>query len=409
MLGVVACSSPPAETVTSTEQSRTEAHVEPNEAHVETAEPSLPTSAPVVPPTTTRLVYDDEGLFDPAEDDEVIEVMQEAEIVRVERGHGGRSLAFRVTFADGSRAYFKPEQTFSGTHWQAEIAAYHLDRMLGLRRVAPVVGRRVPWALLGPAAEGDPRIHEIVVREDGFVRGAMVAWIEERLVPLDTPEDWWTDVRIEPAPPSPFEAVRDLRSRPSAGEAPSSDAHDEAAAELPSDAHDEAPTELPSDMTAVEPEATSDVTRTVDAAELADAGTTRWDREGRPAELSDLVVFDYLIHNSDRWGGGNTNVRTRDVGGPLIYLDNAAGFARRRPRLPILEERLHFVQRFRARTLRAIERLDVADFVARVETDPLSPILDAHQIASFEERRAALLEYVAAEAERLGRDAVVPW
>ena len=52
----------------------------------------------------------------------------------------------------------------------------------------------------------------------------------------------------------------------------------------------------------------------------------RTDRADRGAELSDLVLFDYLIHNIDRWGGGFTNVRTRGEGGPLVFLDNAGGF-----------------------------------------------------------------------------------
>ena len=38
------------------------------------------------------------------------------------------------------------------------------------------------------------------------------------------------------------------------------------------------------------------------------------------------MLFDYLIHNIDRWGGGFTNVRTRGEGGPLGFLDNAGGF-----------------------------------------------------------------------------------
>jgi hypothetical protein len=36
--------------------------------------------------------------------------------------------------------------------------------------------------------------------------------------------------------------------------------------------------------------------------------------EDRDAELSDLVVFDFLTQNTDRWGGGNANVLTRGGG-----------------------------------------------------------------------------------------------
>src|SRR5690606_11867260 len=42
----------------------------------------------------------------------ILEALSTQEIVRVERGSGGRSLSFRATLADGTHAYFKPEQSF---------------------------------------------------------------------------------------------------------------------------------------------------------------------------------------------------------------------------------------------------------------------------------------------------------
>jgi hypothetical protein len=132
----------------------------------------------------------------------------------------------------------------------------------------------------------------------------------------------------------------------------------------------------------------------------------RPDDPERAAELSDLLVFDYLTQNTDRWGGGNANVLTRGPGGRIVFLDNAAGF----PDTPndtngLMEARLRVLQRFRGRTITALRALDVAQFARRMEAEPLAPILSARQLAQLETRRRILLERVAALEARFG-DAV---
>jgi hypothetical protein len=323
-------------------------------------------------------------LFDPREDEAVLRVLREDEIVAVERGRGGRSLSFRVTFASGARGYFKPEQTFSGMHWYAEIAAYHLDRALDARRTAPSTGRTLPWALLEPAARGDARVPEIVVSEDGMVRGAMIAWIEERLVPIAPPLGWQRTLRIAPwTGPDPFVPLRDLRGvAVGAADGGGLDAGPDGGVVVAWDGG---------------------------VVEDGGVGGPRWDAEARAAELSDLVVFDYLAHNGDRWGGHFTNVRTRGEGGPLVYLDNAAGFSPRRARLTAMDLRLEHVERFRAATLRALERLDVDALDARLASDPLAPLLDARQLAHLEERRVAAVERIERSVAQHGRALALPW
>jgi hypothetical protein len=116
----------------------------------------------------------------------------------------------------------------------------------------------------------------------------------------------------------------------------------------------------------------------------------------RAAELSDLIVFDYLIQNVDRWGGGFTNVRTRGPGGPLVFLDNGAGFWPNEQRLPLMEARLRHLERFRPSTVLALRRFDRARFEARIAGDPLAPLLDAHQLEGLEARVSAALEHVEA-------------
>lgn len=299
-----------------------------------------------------------------------LERLRHAEPVRVKKGTGGRSLAFKLYFAGGHKAYFKPEQSFSGALWYAELAAYYLDRALGLYRVPPTVSRRLPWAPLRAAASADRRVDEVVVAADGTVRGALVHWLDE--APLErapTPPGWESWVRVEPLQRwaiSPYQRpavyAEALRARK---------------ALLQSDADDKRAE--PYYDTVPEPE-----------------------RPALPAELSDMLVFDFLTLNIDRWGGDNVNVLTLGKGGPLIFLDNAAGFSEGPDRRGLMDDRLAPCQRFRRSTVRALERLDVAALGERMARDPEGPLLSDAMLQGLELRRRAVLEHVAAQRARFG-------
>lgn len=281
-----------------------------------------------------------------------LDVLARGEITRIERGSGGRSLAFRITFADGTRGYFKPPQTFSGSHFYAEIASYHLDRMLGLGRVPPTIGRRLAWDGLREVAAGDARVSEAVVDRD-HVCGSLSYWVPERLVPIELGLGWESWTRFAPASAvSPFQRARVYASQAS-GETSISDSSDlHRASETP-------------------------------------------DTSERPGELSDLVLFDYLTENIDRWGGDYTNVRTRGAGGELVFLDNAAGFIDSPRASPsFMDARLHAVQRFRRSTVETIRHFDVEAYRVRVEADVCAPILTDRLYAQLETRRATLLAHV---------------
>ncbi len=282
-----------------------------------------------------------------------------AEIEAVTQGRGGRSLAFKLSLSGGVQGYFKPEQTFAA-NWNSEPAAYHLDRELGLGRVPPAVGRRISWAVLEPYAAEDPRLEEIVIRK-GTVRGSLVYWIPEDLAPASLPEDWLGWLRIDPQmSASPFQSPGEYRSGERRLAEPS----------------------------LLDPPAPS----------FAD----------RPAELSDMILFDYLIGNLDRWGGGNVNVLTLVSSSRLVYLDNANGFELRRKPSKLLEARLSAVQRFRKKTITAIKALDVKRLQARMASDPLAPLLSEAQLAALEQRRQRVLAHVAQVEKQYGARAL-PW
>ena len=297
-----------------------------------------------------------------------IEALRTAEISEVTKGKGGRSLAFEITLADGTRGYFKPKQTFSAAHWYSEVAAYYLDRELGLGRVPPTTGRTFQWRDLRAAAGKDQRASELGIAPDGSVKGAFVWWIPEPLKRVRMGRKWERWVRVQKSLPitpyqRPVDYRADLSGRPGVREA-------------------------------------TDPSRPIAQAP---------DIEDRPAELSDLIVFDYLTQNVDRWGGDFTNVRSHGPGGPLIYLDNGAGFWLGEQRLGLMEARLKALQRFRRSTIEAVRKLDIERFSARLESDPLAPVLNEKQLDGLAQRRRAVLEHVDAMVARFGEARVLAW
>jgi hypothetical protein len=128
-----------------------------------------------------------------------------------------------------------------------------------------------------------------------------------------------------------------------------------------------------------------------------------------PAELSDLVVFDYLTANADRFESRDDLV-TLGENGPLIHLDNGAGFSSSlaAPQRALLDARLAFVSKFRKRTIEALRALDMQALRATMAADSLGPLLDAAAWRGFDARRTAILEHVARLEKRFG-DAVYAW
>ncbi|MBC7171206.1 MAG: hypothetical protein H5U40_02200 [Polyangiaceae bacterium] len=277
-------------------------------------------------------------------------------IASVEKGSGGRSLGFKITLRDGTRGYFKPEQSFSAAHWWSEVAAYYVDRELGFGRVPPLVGRRFGWKELRAAAGDDRRVRELAIAADGTVRGAFIGWVDGGLEPLGLPREWERWVRVRAGlGTTPYQRPAEYRA-------------------MLGGSRDEG-------LEALDPRRR----RAEASPEPAE----------RAAELSDLIVFDYLIQNVDRWGGGFTNVRTRGANGPLVFLDNGAGFWPD-PRLPLMEARLRHLERFRRGTVEALERFDLARLEARIARDPLAPVLSAKQLGDLGGRVEALRAHIGA-------------
>lgn len=330
--------------------------------------------APAAPPSSVEQPTPAQDAFFGEPDAPIRGALKSGQIARIDNGRGGRSIAFRITLSNGQKGYFKPEQTFSASNWFGEVAAYHLDRMLGLGRVPVAVSRVFSFQELEATAQADARIDEIIVR-DGRVTGAFVAWVAGELAPMEMQEGWESWLRVEhwaTTAVSPFQRqigwVRDLRKFRALGETWRSPKERARLREL-------------------KPEPA---------------------RPERPAELSDLIVFDYLTRNLDRWGGNNANVLVRGASGPLVFLDNSAGFEPNMARPPISEMRLRVLQRFRRSTIAAVRAFDLTKFEARLAEEAVSPVLRRGQLDALETRRKALLAHVEAlEAEH--GDRIWPW
>jgi hypothetical protein len=280
-------------------------------------------------------------------------------------------VGFRVTFEDGSRGYFKPDQRFSGASDRAEVASYHVDRLLELGRVPTTTMREIPLSRLAPLLASDRRASEVIVQPDGTVRGSLSSWVEDPLVPLELGVGFEAWFRVEPAPYlTPFQRARVFIAQ-AAGTEPIVPPVGEEGRALP---------------LAGEP-----------------------DRDDRGAELSDLILFDHLVHNIDRWGGGFTNVRTRGRGGPLVFLDQGGAFGPGVQRIGFMDRRLAAVQCFRRSTVEAIRALDLEALRERLLDEGVGELLDARRLAGLEDRRRAILAHVDQRLALQGESATFPW
>jgi hypothetical protein len=123
------------------------------------------------------------GTFLGMSDDLLIARMRGQPVRSLKLNKGGSSLSFRVDFADGSRAAWKPAQTNTQTIPRKEVAAYRLNRLLGLGAVPPATARALArddlFTLLHPdSLPALPRIRaETIVGPNGMVSGAASYWI----------------------------------------------------------------------------------------------------------------------------------------------------------------------------------------------------------------------------------------
>src|SRR5262249_38228618 len=75
----------------------------------------LPVEPAPLEPAAVDVASDAAGTFLGMKDELLLDRMRAAEVVKAKLNKGGSSISFRLDFADGSRAAFKPEQTWPQT------------------------------------------------------------------------------------------------------------------------------------------------------------------------------------------------------------------------------------------------------------------------------------------------------
>lgn len=145
---------------------------------------------PGAPPASESAV----GTFLGMDDEQLVDRMRHAEFKSLRFNRGGSSVSFRVEFADGSRASFKPNQINPQSVPRKEVAAYRLNRLLGLNLVPPATMRSVPKeVVLGRLAPESafmrPRVEAETTFENGAAVGSLSYWVPTLIhMGLDTPD-----------------------------------------------------------------------------------------------------------------------------------------------------------------------------------------------------------------------------
>jgi hypothetical protein len=290
-----------------------------------------------------RVALEASGTFMGMSDELLLERVRTQPIVRFKLNHGGSSLSFRIDFADGSRAAWKPLQTNTQTIPRKEIAAYRLNRLLGLNAVPPaaprVVAREELLAHLHPESLPElPRIEaETIFGPSGKTVGTASYWIP---VIKDSGFDTREGQQVE-------------QTWLSQGQ------------HIPNDQRDMA------------------------------------------AQLSDLVVFDFLTANPDRLSGGNMKMSAD--GKQLYYMDNTMSFFVEPEGNVKTREALLKGQRFSRATYAALDRISVPtlEHVLAEETGTPYEILTPAEIGAVVKRRDVVRQYVAVLIDHFGANDVL--
>jgi hypothetical protein len=307
------------------------------------AAPALPARDDLSTLPDLRVTLESSGTFLGMSDELLLERVRSQPIVRFKLNHGGSSLSFRVDFADGSRAAWKPNQTNMQTIPRKEIAAYRLNRLLGLNAVPPaaprVVSRDELFAHLHPESlDALPRIKaETVFGPNGETIGTASYWIPIiKDSGFDTPEgrligQTWLSLG-PPVPP---------------------------------------------------------------------------DKIAMATQLSDLVVFDFLTNNPDRYSGGN--MKMSPDGTQLFYMDNTMSFFVEPSGPEKNREVLLRTQRFSKSLYDALDRVTVPTLQRALAQEPGATydILTPAEIAAVVGRRQVIQQHIRELIARLGARGVL--
>ena len=286
------------------------------------------------------------GTFGGAADQTLLAPLREPAITGVKFNRGGTSISLRIDFENGSRAACKPNQIHIHSQPRREVAAYRINRLLGLASVPPAVGRRFRFSDIVDHLR-DPTHRKRVVAEGSPEKDGTV------LAELS----WWIPVLVEAR-------IQGF---------------------------------------------------TVDSTD----GVVTWKRylkQGRPvpddvagvvSQISQLVLFDFVINNADRWSGGN--VKASDDGRVLYFMDNTMSFGDDDNGHTKTRTYFERSEKFSRRMVENLRRLDRDTLRAALTSDiePFDFLLTDVEQKSVLARRDYAMRYIDRLIEQHGEDAVL--
>jgi hypothetical protein len=283
-----------------------------------------------------------------APDAELLAPLAATPLVRVKLNRGGSSLSLRLEFASGARAAFKPMQIHPQSDPRREIAAFRIDRMLGLGHVPP-------------AKSGAFSVDDMIAAADPANRGAMSSRLEAEAIPRDGKLcgelSWW------------IPEIKRVRIGGRFVDEPDGEAL---------------------------------------WSEYLQAGAVM-PAELRPmlAQLAQVIVFDVVIDNSDRWSGNNTQGSADNR--ILYFMDNTLAFSAFTQGHATNLSKLNRIQVFPRALVGKLRRLTLDDLSAALggEDDLLGPLLTDVEIRAIIARRDHFLEYIDRLIAELGEAAVL--
>jgi hypothetical protein len=290
-----------------------------------------------------RVTLETTGTFLGMSDELLLDRVRTQPVARFKLNHGGSSISFRVDFADGSRAAWKPMQTNMQSVPRKEVAAYRLNRLLGLHAVPPAAPRAVTREELFEHLHPDsvpalPRIKaETVFGPDGRTIGTASYWIPIiKDSGFDTPDgrrqtQAWLTIG-QPIPPEQLSMA---------------------------------------------------------------------------AQVSTLIVFDFLTANPDRYSGGN--MKMSEDGKQLYYMDNTMSFFVDGNGNERTREVLFRTQRFSRALYDALDKVTVPNLQSALAEELGTPyeILTPTEIAAVAARRAVVQRYITDLIAQHGERAVL--
>jgi hypothetical protein len=289
---------------------------------------------PISPPTELNFVAEPTSMFLGVADDVLLAPLRDSPIKRVKFNRGGSSISLRIEFENGARAAFKPIQTNLQSIPRREVVAYRINRLMGLSSVPPAIGRSFEVSdILG-------RLHP----ESQYYRPRLQAEMIQSNGRVSGELSWWIPViergRVDGYEMDSMEGIVSWKRHLTVG------------AQVP-----------------------------------------KRDR-ALVAQISDMVLFDFIINNPDRWSGGNARVSEDQR--VLYFMDNTMSFGDDmdgHTKSRVYLERCQKFSRSLVNRLRNLHRSEIEDVLDH-DVEPFPYFLHEAEITALLSRRDYALEYI---------------